>query len=67
MASLSTLPFRYFFQIKLAKPANLSRLVISQDTAIIEGMPAEGETPIKQAKALLDQLTEIVSPTLAQN
>jgi len=50
-----------------AKPANLSRLVISQDTAIIGGMPAEGETPIKQAKAFLDQLTDIVSPTLAKN
>jgi hypothetical protein len=30
-------------------------------------MSAEGETPIKQAKAFLDQLTEIVSPTLAKN
>jgi hypothetical protein len=30
-------------------------------------MPAEGETPIKQAKAFLDQLTDTITPTLAKN
>ena len=38
--------------------------VIEQDTAITDGMPAEGEGPVHQVTTSLQYLTEKVAPTL---
>ena len=38
--------------------------VIEQDTAITDGLPAEGEGPIGQVRTSLDYLRDIVAPTL---
>ena len=38
--------------------------VIEQDTAITDGMPAEGDGPIHQITTSLEYLTTIVAPTL---
>lgn len=39
--------------------------VIEQDTAITDGLPAEGEGPIDQVRASLQYLTDVVAPALA--
>ena len=39
--------------------------VIEQDTAITDGLPAEGEGPITQVRTSMQYLTDVVAPTLA--
>ena len=39
--------------------------VIEQDTAITDGLPAEGEGPITQIRTSMQYLTDVVAPTLA--
>ncbi|MEI6363545.1 MAG: TIM barrel protein [Actinomycetes bacterium] len=39
--------------------------VIEQDTAITDGLPAEGEGPINQVRTSMQYLTDVVAPTLA--
>jgi inosose dehydratase len=39
--------------------------VIEQDTALTEGLPAEGEGPIHEVRTSMQYLTDVVSPTLA--
>ena len=39
--------------------------VIEQDTAITDGLPAEGEGPITQVRTSMEYLTDIVAPSLA--
>ncbi|MBK9740756.1 MAG: TIM barrel protein [Actinobacteria bacterium] len=39
--------------------------VIEQDTAITDGLPAEGEGPVDQVRLSLDYLRDAVAPTLA--
>lgn len=39
--------------------------VIEQDTAITDGLPAEGEGPIAQVRTSMQYLTDVVAPTLA--
>ena len=39
--------------------------VIEQDTAITDGLPAEGEGPITQVRTSMQYLTDVVSPALA--
>lgn len=39
--------------------------VIEQDTAITDGLPAEGEGPITQVRTSMKYLTDVVAPTLA--
>ena len=39
--------------------------VIEQDTAITDGLPAEGEGPINEMRTSMQYLTDVVAPTLA--
>jgi inosose dehydratase len=39
--------------------------VIEQDTAITDGLPAEGEGPITQVRTSMQYLTDVVAPALA--
>ena len=39
--------------------------VIEQDTAITDGLPAEGEGPITQVRTSMEYLTDVVAPALA--
>lgn len=39
--------------------------VIEQDTAITDGLPAEGEGPIAQVRTSMQYLTDVVAPALA--
>jgi len=39
--------------------------VIEQDTAITEGLPAEGEGPINQVRTSMQYLTDVVAPSVA--
>jgi inosose dehydratase len=40
--------------------------VIEQDTAITDGLPAEGEGPINQVRTSMQYLTDVVAPSLAR-
>jgi inosose dehydratase len=39
--------------------------VIEQDTAITDGLPAEGDGPINQVRTSMQYLTDVVAPSLA--
>jgi len=38
--------------------------VIEQDTALTDGLPAEGEGPLSEVRTSLQYLTDVVAPTL---